>query len=673
VTGFTKALAREREATLVKAVDFAPADGPDAIAPALIEEALRDPGAVEVGYADDLRWTVALVERNTPPDATRSLTPETAFLVTGAAGSIVAAITADLARAAGGGTFHLLDLVPEPDPEDPDLAAFTADRDGLKRTIADRMRAQGERPTPKLVERELARLERARAALDALEAIRAAGGTAHWHQVDLTDADAVAAAVGAALEQSGRVDVLLHCAGVEISHFLPDKPQREYDLVFDVKALGWLNLLHALGGRHPATAVAFSSIAGRFGNGGQTDYSAANDLLCKSVSHLNAEGATRAVAIDWTAWAGIGMATRGSIPKMMEAAGIDMLPPEVGVPAVRRELTAAGAGGEVLVGGALGILNAERHPTGGLDPDAATAAVSAPPGPMTGRIEAFTVGEGLVLATELDPSRQAFLGDHRIDGTPVLPGVMGMEAFAEAAHALVQGRQVVALEDVDLLAPFKFYRDEPRRLELRALLRDDGGGALVADCRLIGRRTLPGKGVQETLHFTGRARLERELPAGPAHGAPAEAEGGVDRDAVYRVYFHGPAYQVVERAWRADGDVVGRLAGALPPDHEPPGTPTELAPRLVELCFQTAGLWEIGATGRLALPTHVDRLVRYAAADAPGPVFAVVRPRKEDGGVDAEVVGADGHVRLRLEGYRTIELPGALDDAAVAPIRAAMA
>ena len=51
--------------------------------------------------------------------------------------------------------------------------------------------------------------------------------------------------------------------------------------------------------------------------------------------------ATRGIAIDWTAWGGIGMATRGSIPKMMELAGIDMLPPEAGVPWIRRELTAA--------------------------------------------------------------------------------------------------------------------------------------------------------------------------------------------------------------------------------------------------------------------------------------------------------------------------------------------
>ena len=113
-------------------------------------------------------------------------------------------------------------------------------------------------------------------------------------------------------------------------------------------------------------AVVFSSVAGRFGNSGQTDYSAANDLLCKVTSSLRAwRPATRGIAIDWTAWGGIGMATRGSIPKIMELAGIDMLPPEAGIPTVRRELTATAFSGEIVVGKRLGILTEEFDWLGG--------------------------------------------------------------------------------------------------------------------------------------------------------------------------------------------------------------------------------------------------------------------------------------------------------------------
>ncbi|HET8757595.1 MAG TPA: SDR family NAD(P)-dependent oxidoreductase [Solirubrobacteraceae bacterium] len=664
VTGFTKALARERADALVKAVDFPAGRKTAGLADALIEETLRDPGAVEVGHADGLRWSVGLADEPAVSDPGRALTRDDVFLITGAAGSIVSAIAADLAQASQG-TFHLLDLVPAPDPQNPDLARFAADTEALKRELADRLRERGEKPTPKLVERELARIERARAAQDAIDAIHAAGGTAHWHQADLTDAGQVAAAVADAVAASGRIDVLVHAGGLEISHFLADKPQHEFDLVFDVKAKGWQNILAALP-ELPRATVVFSSIAGRFGNAGQTDYSAANDLLCKATSHLRARG-VHAIAIDWTAWSGIGMASRGSIPTVMKAAGIDMLPPEQGIPVVRRELTAGGPGGEVLVAGALGVLTEERHATGGLDP--ALAAGDGPRGPMTGTLASVSADGELVVLTELDPAREAFLNDHRIDGTPVLPGVMGIEAFAESARVLAPGWHVASVEDVELLAPFKFYRDEPRTLELRARVRDGGDGTLLADCRLVGRRALSA-GDQETLHFTGRARLTQEAPAPPTSAAPQAGAEGVDRDAVYKVYFHGPAYQVLERAWRDDGHIVGALAADLPADHDPAEPETEFVPRLIELCFQTAGIFELGTEGRMALPTHVDRVIRYAGADEPGRLYALVSHRPD--GVDAEVVDERGRVRVRLEGYRTIELPGGVDDAALAPIRAAM-
>ena len=70
----------------------------------------------------------------------------------------------------------------------------------------------------------------------------------------------------------------------------------------------------------------------------------------------------------------------------------------------------------------------------------------------------------------------------------------------------------------------------------------------------------------------------------------------------------------------------------------------------------------------MALPTQIDRVTRFAGADDPGSLWAVVAPR--DGGADAEVVDESGRVRLR--GYRRIDLPGGLDPSALEPIRSAM-
>ncbi len=673
VCGFTKAFKREKTDATVKVVDFGADAAPSVVADLLIEEALRDPGCVEVGYADGLRASVGTrelpVEDGTPGMA---LGKESVFLVTGAAGSIVSAITTDLA-AASGGTFHLLDLLPEPDRRDPDLARVATDRDELKKEIFERLKAKGERATPALVEKELARLERLAAALAAIRAVEAAGGTVHWYAGDLRDEARVKEIVSELLARSPRVDVLLHGAGLEISRFLADKEPREFDLVFDVKADGFFNLLKALGDAPVGATVAFSSVAGRFGNGGQTDYSSANDLLCKlSSSFRTTRPGTRGIALDWTAWGDIGMATRGSIPKMMELAGIDMLPAAAGIPIIRRELTSSSFAGEIVEGLRLGILTKEWDETGGLDP---AAAPLLPSGPMTGRLAAFRLHGGLVVETELDPKRQPFLFDHRIDGTAVLPGVMGIEAFAEAAAALLPGFRVASLEDVDFLAPFKLYRDEPRTVVVEAVLRP-AADAVEAECRLVGRRVLPGQAEpQETVHFRARVRLERGEATSETFAAALENPGApLAASDIYSVYFHGPAYQVLEGAWKNGSGVVGLFADSLPPNHVP-DAPTLVAPRLVELAFQTAGVYELGTAGRMGLPLRVERVrpVRPVEAGA-GRLHAVVTPSASgDGTFDARVVDADGNVHLVVEGYRTVELPGGAPADRLEPFRAAMA
>ncbi|HEU0169940.1 MAG TPA: SDR family NAD(P)-dependent oxidoreductase, partial [Acidimicrobiales bacterium] len=672
VTGFAKAFARERPDALIKAVDVGPADGPDGVADLLVAETLHDPGAVEVGHADGLRWTVTLDERPAAgePGEGMALGPDTVFVVTGAAGSIVSAITQDLAGASGG-IFHLLDLTPEPDPDDPDVARFATDKEGLKADLIERLRNAGERPTPVMVERELARIERLAAARAAIDAVRAAGGQAYYHSVDLTDEHAVAHVIGEVAVGDGRIDVLLHAAGLEISHSLPDKEPAEYDLVFGVKSDGWFNLMRAIGDLPLGTTVAFSSVAGRFGNVGQTDYSAANDLLCKLASAMRSTRPdTRAIVIDWTAWAGIGMASRGSIPKMMDLAGIEMLPPEVGVPTIRRELTAGASRGEVVVAGNLGVMAEERAERGGIDPARFDTATT---GPMVGRIAAMGVHGGLVVETTLDPAEQPFLGDHQIEDTPVLPGVMGIEAFAEVAGLPLPGWRAVEIEDVEFLAPCKFYRGEPRTLTITATYRPDGH-RLVADCQLVGSRQLANQPEpQVTTHFTGKVHLTRApLPDEVTTPAPSPDGKGTTAEAIYGVYFHGPAYQVLERAWRTDQGPVGLLATGLPGDHVPPERPEVASPRLIELFFQTAGIWEIGRHGRFGLPHRVDRIVLHPALDAPeGRVEALVEPGEAR--FDGRVVDEAGSVLVELRGYRTVELPGGVDPERRAPLAAAMA
>src|ERR1019366_5761622 len=143
-----------------------------------------------------------------------------------------------------------------------------------------------------------------------------------------------------------------------------------------------------------------------------------------------------------------------------------------------------GTRGEIVIGQRLGVLMNEFDPAGGLaEVSAEKRSLAQGPagcGVMIGKIASAGLYSPLTIETMLDPAIQPFLHDHQIDGTPVLPGVMGIEAFAEAALCLLPGWHVEAIEEVNFLAPFKFYRNEPRPVTVEAVIHPHGDG-LIAD------------------------------------------------------------------------------------------------------------------------------------------------------------------------------------------------
>jgi hypothetical protein len=190
------------------------------------------------------------------------------------------------------------------------------------------------------------------------------------------------------------------------------------------------------------------------------------------------------------------------------------------------------------------------------------------------------------------------------------------------------------------------------------------GDTIVADCRLTGRRTLPNHAEpQITTHFTGRVRLTKQRPVALTAPVPGTPVGSIKEAAgIYRVYFHGPSYRVLERAWADENRMVGQMAAGLPADHQPSGQPILMAPRLIELCFQTVGLWELDVRGRAGLPEYIHQVSICRAPElAEGRLYAVVTPDPHRNSFDARVVDSAGNVYVNLSGYRTVSLFSGVD------------
>ncbi|GAP15606.1 polyketide synthase module [Longilinea arvoryzae] len=679
--GLAKAIARERESMAVKVVDFESDRSPAAVAGCLIEETLRDLAVVEVGWEGDLRFGVALVDQALPEPQTR-LPENGVFVISGGSGGITAPVLQDLARE-NRGHFYLLGRSALPSAQDPELTLLRSGREALKGEIVRRLSESGERATPSKVEARLAAIERAAATLETMAQIEKSGGKAVYLACDVTNPQAVEQAVQQVLSAEGKVDVLVHAAGIDHSRKLESKPADEFRQVVAVKAGGFFNLWKTLEAHKalPGFVAVFTSVAGRFGNTGQTDYSAANDLAGRMAAAIHAEHPEiRAAALDWGAWAEVGMASRGYIPRLMQMAGIEMLDPRQAAPLVRAELL-AGADSEVVLAGSLGALETPESVEGGLDLEQANIALRAgdPIHTMLSRVAGMSLNEGVLLEAELDPTSEPFLKDHALNGTPVLPGVMGIEGFTVAAKHIASvlgsaraGFDVTRLEDIQFLAPFKFYRNQPRRStwKARAVRVPEG---LVAEVVLESDMLLHNQTVEHMRHFSGRVILQPLAAVDELNTEPPHWNGAytVPAEEIYKLYFHGPSFQVLAGVQRSGEVVLGKLQRDLPPITLQKDALSS-TPILLELCLQTAGAWEAGLTGTLALPSSIGQLRIYKRKTNGAAIYAEVSPIQSPEGelsFDARVVDAKGHVYLEVENYRTSPLPYHAEDEVIQPFK----
>jgi NAD(P)-dependent dehydrogenase (short-subunit alcohol dehydrogenase family) len=341
VAGLLKVLTKELPDLKVRAIDVDPTEDPQAIAEAILGELTASDKLVEVGYRHGVRQTLRLVAAE--PAAVRPelpLGPESVVLVTGGARGITAAAAIELARR----TRCRLELVgrsPLPGEEDPALAA-ASDTAALRRTLVER----GARE-PAAIEADCRRVLAAREIRQTLAALAAAGSPVRYHSLDVRDEQAVSALIDEIYERHGRLDGVVHGAGIIEDKLLRHKTRESFDRVFDTKVAAARALVRKLRD-DVGFVVFFSSVSGAFGNRGQADYAAASDALDKLALELAGRIPGRAISINWGPWAGAGMVSE-ELQREYGRRGIGLIPPREGVARLIAELCATGGDPQVVL------------------------------------------------------------------------------------------------------------------------------------------------------------------------------------------------------------------------------------------------------------------------------------------------------------------------------------
>ncbi len=338
ISGLIKTLSIEWPEVKCKVIDFDTGESPQRMCEVIVNEMVSRHEDVEVGY----RGAQRLLIRARPAPLTEGVTTQAngsaarVILVTGGARGITAEVARELATCFQP-TLLLVGRSPLPAPEESaETVGLTALAD-VKAVLMDQMRRAGEHVTPALVEAAYSRFLGDRQIRRNLAVLKETGARIHYYQADVRDEKVFGSLIDKMYETYGRIDGVIHGAGIIEDKLIEDKTPESFDRVFDTKVTSAFVLARKLRPDSLKFLVFFASVAASFGNRGQGDYAAANEVLNKLAIYLDRLWPARVVSISWGPWAQTGMAST-EVQRQFAERAIEVIDPEVGRRALEREL-----------------------------------------------------------------------------------------------------------------------------------------------------------------------------------------------------------------------------------------------------------------------------------------------------------------------------------------------
>ncbi|HYX38566.1 MAG TPA: SDR family NAD(P)-dependent oxidoreductase [Oligoflexus sp.] len=322
MSGLFKSLAKEYADKLVKVIDFDPREQPALIARQIFQELLAGDPLVEVGYLGDVRRHLVCVPLLTElGQEMLSLDKNSVILMLGGARGIAAQVAVKLAEQYGC-RFEIVGRSPLPDEESAETAGIK-DLQGLKAHFVVSKTFK----KPAEIEAACRRIMQNREMQATVQKLKSLGSGLRYHCFDVRDKGCLETLIDR-LYTEGRIDGVIHAAGVLSDSLILDKTPEAFKRVFETK-VNPAEVLEAKLQSDVKFVALFSSVSGCFGNRGQTDYAAANCALDHVARSLGRKVKGRTLSINWGPWAGTGMVTT-DLENEYRRRGIGLIPPQVG-------------------------------------------------------------------------------------------------------------------------------------------------------------------------------------------------------------------------------------------------------------------------------------------------------------------------------------------------------
>jgi acyl transferase domain-containing protein/acyl carrier protein/NAD(P)-dependent dehydrogenase (short-subunit alcohol dehydrogenase family) len=341
------------------------------------------------------------------------------------------------------------------------------------------------------------------------------GCTVQYLAVDIANANEVNAAISSLRKQFGKINGIVHAAGVLADKYIHEKTDEQFNKVFTTKIDGFVNLLEATAKDNLSHICCFSSVAARLGNVGQVDYAMANEILNKvCIVEQKRRGTSCLVkSMNWGPWDG-GMVSE-QLKNHFNAMGVDLIPLDKGAEMFADEMEDSSINNvEIVIGGTLDTwANKDDNSSENIH------------------------------KLWIHRSNSDFLDSHRIEGNVIVPMMMANEWSMKLAKSLypkfkiteVKNLKVfkgIQLENFDTIGDILNFNYSIKRVsdktEVEVKIQDNEGKAYYAVTVVLG---------SEIPHREVKKSVLTDLKKWSA----------TKKDIYKNSLFHGPDFQVIEK------------------------------------------------------------------------------------------------------------------------------
>jgi acyl transferase domain-containing protein/NAD(P)H-dependent flavin oxidoreductase YrpB (nitropropane dioxygenase family) len=333
-SGFFKSLDREYENTKCRIVSLETKMSGEAIASITLNEILNPDKPSEIIYHDQKRQIMELIPAELITgleDSHIQLDKDAVVLVLGGAQGITAELMIHFAKDFPC-NYILVGRSADPKSAVQGVAASLKTKDEIRSFLVQ----QGELKKPAEIEQETARIYKNNQILHSIAMLESGGSKVVYESMDLRDEEGLSRFVDSVYKEYGRIDGVVHGAGLLEDKLFHSKTSESFERVFETKVTPLRVLAEKLK-VETQFVILFSSIASVYGNRGQTDYAAANSVMDKYAWALKQKINGKVLAINWGPWKGAGMVSP-TLEKEYERRGIALIPLQDGMETFLNEL-----------------------------------------------------------------------------------------------------------------------------------------------------------------------------------------------------------------------------------------------------------------------------------------------------------------------------------------------